>query len=293
MHALPLWDGPVHDIPEGIDTLVETMNGTRLCIQVFGDPQAPLQVQLEGNGAQLVSLSRQFCVDLAARGFRVVRVDHRDSGLSQRFPDTRYDLSALAEDTHGLIDMFGGEPAVVCGRSLGGMVAQLLALRHPESVQALGLFYTSPRPGLAMDDLGDPEPMKSEAEYVEDFVNGVRPLAGSIYPYDVAELQRLGHKLFARSQDPEATHRLTRAMALTPDWSGDLGRILAPTAILHGDEDPLFPLEVGEELHRRIPASMLRVLWGMGHGQPAQLDNVFVDTCATLGGAVGPYEPLT
>lgn len=289
MTALPVWDGPVHAIPEGIDTIVETMSGTRLCIQVFGDPEAPLQVQLEGHGAQLISLSRQFCVDLAARGFRVVRVDNRDVGLSQKFPDTAYDLTDMAEDVYGLIEMFGGDPAVVCGRSMGGMIAQLLALRHPGAVSALGLFYTAPRPGRRPADIGEPAPRLPEAEFVEDYVNQIRPLAGSIYPYDLAEVTRLGHQLWRRDADPHGPWRQSRAMASTEDWSADLGAILVPTAILHGDEDPLFPLEIGEELHRRIPGSMLRGLWGMGHGQPSQLDKAFVETCATLGGAdAGP-----
>ncbi|MEA5154383.1 alpha/beta hydrolase [Raineyella sp.] len=282
MSQLPLWDGPVHDIPEGIDTLVESMNGTRLCLQVFGTPDAPLQVQLEGRGAQLVSLSRQFCVDLAARGFRVVRVDNRDAGRSQKFPDRPYDLTAMADDVAGLIEVFGGEPATVCGRSLGGMVAQLVALAHPALTGALGLFYTAPRSDRTVS-AGEPAAAPGEAEWVEDFVNAVLPLAGSLYPYDPRELIRLGHRLYARDHDPLGEHRQNLAMARTPDWSARLAEVAVPTAILHGDEDEVIPLSAAEDLHRLIPRSTLRVLWGMGHGQPPQLDGVFVDTCESLG----------
>ncbi|WOP17461.1 alpha/beta hydrolase [Raineyella sp. LH-20] len=290
MNQLPVWDGPVHDIPEGIDTLVEAMNGTRLCIQVFGTPDAPLQVQLEGRGAQLISLSRAFCVDLAARGFRVVRVDNRDAGHSQKFPGRAYDLTAMADDVAGLIEIFGGEPATICGRSLGGMVAQLVALRHPHLTAALGLFYTAARSGRAASrsaqtPTSDEEsgwPLPAEAEWVEDFVNSVLPLGGSLYPYDPQALIRLGHRLYARDHDPAGERRQDLAMARTPDWSADLARVTVPTAILHGDEDDVIPLAEAEELHRLIPHSALRVLWGMGHGQPTQLDGVFVDVCAGL-----------
>lgn len=290
MNQLPLWDGPVHDIPEGIDTLVEAMNGTRLCVQVFGAPDAPLQVQLEGRGAQLISLSREFCVDLAARGFRVVRVDNRDAGRSQKFPDRPYDLTTMADDVAGLIEVFGGEPATVCGRSLGGMVAQLVALRHPRLTAGLGLFYTAPRSGRAVaadspaaaSGGSAAEAVPGETEWVEDFVNSVLPLGGSLYPYDPQALIRLGHRLYVRDHDPAGERRQDRAMARTPDWSAELAGVTVPTAILHGDEDEVIPLSEAEELHLLIPHSTLRVLWGMGHGQPAQLDTVFVDTCAAL-----------
>ncbi|QGF24101.1 alpha/beta fold hydrolase [Raineyella fluvialis] len=285
MNQLPVWDGPVHDIPEGIDTVVEAMNGTRLCLQVFGAPDAPLQLHLEGHGAQLISLSREFCVELAGRGFRVVRVDNRDAGRSQKFPGQQYDLTAMADDVAGLIEVFGGEPATICGRSMGGMVAQLAALRHPGLVGALGLFYTGPRSRRATGTTQPaPTPTSSgEDEWVEDFVNAVLPLGGSLYPYDPNALIRLGHRLYARDHDPEGEARQEAAMAATPDWSTELGRVGVPTAILHGDEDEVIPLSEAEDLHRLIPHSTMRVLWGMGHGQPPQLDTVFVDTCADLG----------
>ncbi|SDB79812.1 Pimeloyl-ACP methyl ester carboxylesterase [Raineyella antarctica] len=291
MEQLPLWDGPAHDIPEGIDTLVESMNGTRLCVQVFGTPDAPLQVQLEGRGGQLVNVSRQFCIDLAAAGFRVVRVDNRDIGRSQRFPGVAYDLADMAEDVAGLIEVFGEGPATVCGRSMGGMVAQLVALDHPRLVGALGLFSTAPRSSRVARSAPPSARHLAEADWVEAYVSSALPLAGSLYPFDERELAALGRLLYVRDHDPAGKQRQDRAMAATPDWSDRLGRIAVPTAILHGDEDAVIPLSEAESLHRLIPGSSLRVLRGVGHHQPRQLDGLFVETCAGLGHAAGSTPP--
>ncbi len=280
MDTLPLWTRPLSDIPTGEDTLVAAANGTRLCLQVFGEPDAPLQVQLEGYGAQLVNLSRRFCVRLAARGFRVVRLDHRDSGRSQRFPGATYDLRAPAEDVAGLIHVLSKSPAIVCGRSMGGMVAQLSALAHPELVGGLGLFYTAPR--TSGGAVPEPGPVLPEDPWVADFVASTMPLAGSGYPYDPVELAALGRLMYARDHDPTAKVRLARAMAATPDWSGRLGSLRCRTAIAHGTEDPLIAPAAGVELASRIPGATLDLFAGMGHGQPPALDDRFVAICAGL-----------
>lgn len=274
-----------------MEQIVEVGNGSRLCVESFGDPANPLALQIEGHLAQLIATPASYCEQLADRGWHVVRFDNRDVGRSQRFPRVRYTLADLVDDTHHLIATYG-VPAVVCGRSMGGMVAQLLALAYPDDVAGLGLFFTRPRPAAGLPRT--PRQVEraaaaayptftSEAQFVAWEQQTLPGIAGPAYPFTRAYIDELATTMWRRGVDSGGYARQAAAMVLTPDWSDRLHEIAVPTAIVHGEQDPIVPVHCAQELHDLIAGSSLHIVPGLGHQQPPELDAVFVEVADRLG----------
>ncbi len=273
-----------------MEQIVEVAYQTRLCVESFGDPADPLALQIEGHLAQLIATPTSFCTRLAERGWHVVRFDNRDVGRSQRFPGVRYTLADMVADVHGLIELYGA-PAVVCGRSMGGMVAQLLALTHPDDVAGLGLFFTRPRPAAALPRSSCQveraaaaayPTFTSEAQFVAWEQQTLPGIAGPAYPFTRAYISDLATTMWRRGVDSGGYARQAAAMVLTPAWSDRLSEIQVPTAIVHGEQDPIVPVDCAHELHDLIAESSLHVVPGMGHQQPPELDAFFVDIADRL-----------
>ncbi|MDO5499347.1 MAG: alpha/beta hydrolase [Propionibacteriaceae bacterium] len=236
-----------------MERTVRTANGTDLRIDEVGDAGAPLIVQLEGHMAQLIATPESYCRLLAEEGFRVVRVDNRDVGGSSRFPGRSYRLTEMAEDVHGLIGELG-RPAVVCGRSMGGAIAQLLAIRHPDDVLGLGLFFTfakeapprePPAPTMA--------PFHDQATFVAWEQQTLPGIAGSAHPFPAAYITWLATTMWRRGVDWSGFERQRRAMELEPPWGADLARVTVPTVIVHGEEDLIVPPAAGNGWPRCCP----------------------------------------
>ena len=266
-----------------VERMITLAGGARLCVDEVGDPADPLVLQLEGHMAQLIATPRSYCERLADRGFRVVRVDNRDVGRSSRCPDVPYTLLDLADDVHALIGELGG-PAVVCGRSMGGAVAQLLALEHPGDVAGLGLFFTWAKTsdgwGTGQPTALCPAPFHDEDSFVAWEQTALPGIAGPGHPFDPRFIDELARTMWARGVDWTGFERQRRAMGLTPPWAGRLGRLRVPVSILHGTDDPVIPVAAGRRLAKLIPLATLRVVDGLGHQQPPALDELFV--AATL-----------
>ncbi|MDO5697130.1 MAG: alpha/beta hydrolase [Dermatophilus congolensis] len=269
-----------------MERIVDLANGTRLCIDEIGDPQAPLVLQIEGHMAQLISTPESYCERLAEHGFRVVRVDNRDIGRSSRFPGVDYRLRDMAADVHELLRVLGS-PAVVCGRSMGGAIAQLLAIDHPDDVLGLGLFYTYAK---SLEVHGDappapftPAPFSDARSFFIWERSSLPAIAGSQHPYPPGYIEWLADTMWARGVDWEGFERQRRAMGFEAPWAKGLAAVDVPTVIVHGDEDPVVPVEAGRRLHTLLPGSDLRIIEGLGHQQPEALDDVFVE--ATLAAA--------
>ncbi len=268
---------------------VVATNGTRLRIDDFGDPSGTLILQLEGHMAQLIATPESYCRRLADEGFWVVRVDNRDAGGSQRFAGVDYTLTDLAEDVHGLVQVIG-RPAVVCGRSMGGAVAQLLTVEHPEDVLGLGLFFTfakhDPSP---LPEPVRPAPFGDEESFVAWQQADLPGIAGSAHPFDPEFVDWHARTMWSRGVDWGGFERQRRAIALTPPWAhrlGDLSRDAAgelPVAIMHGAEDSIVPVDAAYRLLEHIPHAQLHIVPDLGHQQPAALDELFV--AATLAAA--------
>ncbi len=246
-----------------------------LCVDAFGDPADPTMLLVMGLGFQLIHWPEPFCRELAAGGFRVVRFDNRDAGRSTHLPGGRYGLDDMADDAAGLLDALGVDAAHVAGASLGGMVAQLLAIRHPHRVRSLAsLMSTTGRRGVGRTDprvlrhaLGrrPRTPEQAVARRLRVFAAvGSRGL-----PQDVDELRRATALAFERDPDARAGRRRQhRAVRAAPDRTSALQRLDVPAVVIHGDEDRLCHPSGGRATAAAIPGAELVLVPGMGHDLP-------------------------
>jgi len=216
---------------------------------------------------------------LVSAGHRVLRFDHRDCGRSTRFgADDAYLLEDLAGDTVALMDAVGFGPTHVIGRSMGGMIGQVLALEHPDRVRSLTMFGSSPAPGD--DGLGGPDdsfveamttrlfsgPPKGEAEQVEWLVELDRFLAGTTYAVDETRQRELAEAEIATGWAAETGHGV--AVHASQNRLDRLGSITTPTLVVHGTSDPVFPSAHGRALATGIDGAVLVEVDGLGHEVP-------------------------
>ncbi len=266
-----------------IDTATVRANGVELCAQSFGDRADPAVLLIGGAASSMDWWEDEFCRRLAAGGRRVIRYDNRDTGQSTSFPAGApgYTGRDLVRDAAGLLDAMGVAAAHVVGLSMGGGIAQVLAVEHPAQVASLTLADTTPAgPGAGRPDLPpmaerlrkalaepEPEPDYTDRDAViEAFLAGQRRFAGTI-PVDEARIRNLAGRVFDRTRDMAAS--MTNHWILEPGGEEiRVGAITAPTLVLHGTEDPLFPLGHGEALAREIPGARLVSLPGGGHQFP-------------------------
>jgi pimeloyl-ACP methyl ester carboxylesterase len=254
-------------------------NGIELCIQSFGDPAAPALLLIGGAEASMDWWDDEFCERLAAGRRYVIRYDSRDTGRSTTFApgNPPYGADALLSDASDLLDELHIPAAHIVGISMGGGIAQELAISRPERVASLTLISTSPGgPDLpsmsdeltrqfAESDGGTPDWSDRDA-VIAYYLGGEYMLAGTI-PVDEERLRRVAGRAWDRSPSPASAQNHWR---LTGGWStrDRLNEITAPTLVLHGTADPLFPYGHGEVLAREIPGARLVPLAGMGHQMP-------------------------
>jgi len=266
-------------------------NGVELEYELVGDPAARPLLLLQGLGAQLVSIEEGFCAELAARGFMVIRFDNRDVGLSTRLdgagtPDLAaiwagdhsslaYTLDDMADDAAGLLDAVGVRRAHVAGISLGGMIAQLLAIRHPEKVLSLASIMST----TGDRRVGQPSaegagvlftPMPAERDrYLEQAVANARlALAGSAFPFDPDAIRRVAARGYDRAYDPGGVGRQLAAALAATDRTEALRSLRVPTLVVHGDVDRLVGVSGGEATAAAVPSARLLRIPGLGHDLP-------------------------
>jgi pimeloyl-ACP methyl ester carboxylesterase len=274
-------------------------NGISLEYETLGNPDHPVILLIMGLGMQLVAWPDAFCEQLAARGFCVIRFDNRDVGLSTSFdvsgvpnllatylkflvhlPLTApYLIDDMAADTAGLLDALGVERAHVVGASMGGMIAQNLAARHPARVLSLtSMMSTTGRRGLpgptfkARAALMHPPAHPGDIEgATARMMNLLRAIGSPGYPEDESVLRQFCERHVRRAYQPEGTARQMLAIAASGDRTEVISTIRAPTLVLHGAADPLIPPLCGEETARVIPNAKLKMIEGMGHDIPSAL----------------------
>ena len=257
-------------------------NGVDLCVETFGDRGAPAILLVHGGGSTMVSWDDDLCERLAAGGRLVVRYDLRGAGRSVQAGTaaSSFTLRDLVADATGLLDALGLRRAHVLGMSLGGAIAQLLALDHPDRVASLVLVSTTPGgPGHATPDLpresdelraffaDEPAaPDWSDRAAVIDFlVESERPFGARSRPFDEAGQRALAARVVDHSADIEAS--LTDAFGFDAGepWRRRLGDVTAPTLVVHGTEDPMFPFAHAVALAHEIPGATLLSVPRMGH----------------------------
>jgi pimeloyl-ACP methyl ester carboxylesterase len=267
------------------DEQLVTVDDVELCVQTFGDPAAPALLLIGGAEASMDWWEDAFCERLAAGGRNVIRYDTRDTGRSTTFPPGKppYRGDALLADAVGILDALGIAAAHIVGMSMGGGIAQGLAVFHPDRVLSLTLIATSPGGPGGSDEPGLP-PMSPElAEkfaqggaatpdwsdregVIAYFIAGEHMLAGTI-PVDEEAVRRVAGRAWDRSPVPAAAQNHWQLDGGEPVHHR-LGEITAPTLVLHGTADPLLPYPHGEALAREIPGARLVPLVGMGHQMP-------------------------
>jgi pimeloyl-ACP methyl ester carboxylesterase len=266
-------------------------NGLELEYETFGDPNDPPMVLIMGLGAQLIDWPQPFCEMLAEAGFHVIRFDNRDAGLSSSLdhlgaPDLSalfagdldaapYRLSDLADDTVGLLDALGIDRAHLVGASLGGMVAQQTVIDHPDRVRSLAsiMSTTGDRAvGQATPEaravLGRP-PAASREEAIANTVRSSRIIGSTGFPVTDQELLDRATAKYDRSYRPVGTLRQLAAAVASPDRTPGLGAVSVPTAVSHGEVDPLIDVSGGRATAAAVPGAELLVIPGMGHDLPA------------------------
>jgi len=268
-------------------------NGIQIEYDTFGEGPEPLLL-IMGLGAQMILWDEAFCGQLAERGFRVVRFDNRDVGLSTHFPElgvpdvaqmyqdaleskpleAPYLLNDMADDVAGLLDALGLESAHVCGASMGGMIAQALAYRHPQRMKSLvSVMSSTGDPGLpqgkpeALGLLFQPPPSDRDG-YVDYSAKVWRTIGSPGFPFDEVRVRERSGRHYDRSFDPSGVGRQMAAVLASGNRTDALAGVSAPTLVIHGREDPLVPLAAGEATRDAISGAELLVVDGMGHDFP-------------------------
>jgi pimeloyl-ACP methyl ester carboxylesterase len=282
---------------------VAEANGIEITWESFGKDDAEPMLLIMGLGTQMLDWPDAFCELPAGRGFRVIRFDNRDSGLSTHLDDAArpnvsaamagdassatYTLDDMANDSAGLLDALGIERAHVVGASMGGMIAQLLALRYPERVLSLCSIMSTTgeravgqplEAGLAV--LFTPPPAERDA-YADYYVQMARGIGSPRYPAEEDELRRRAVELRDRAFDPTGIGRQLVAILASPDRTERLRELRVPTLVIHGEDDPLVTVSGGYATARAVPDAELVVIEGMGHDLPRQLWPRLADAIAS------------
>ncbi len=282
------------------------VNGIELCYETFGDPSGEPLLLVMGLGAQMTAWPVELCEALVDRGFHVVRFDNRDVGRSTKVEgahteflptflaasqgeavDVPYRLGDMAADAVGLLDALGIGSAHVVGASMGGMIAQTIAIEHPDRVRTLtsimsttGEREVGQPTAEAMQQLLKPPPTTRE-EAIESAVQA-RKVIGSPAHFDEDLARRLAAESYDRCWYPAGTARQLLGIVASGDRAEGLRGLRVPTLVVHGGVDPLVTPSGGERTAELVPDATLLVVEGMGHDLPAAHVPAIVEAITTL-----------
>jgi pimeloyl-ACP methyl ester carboxylesterase len=270
------------------------VNDLELYFDTFGDPDHETVLLVSGLGAQCPSYDDEMISSIVAAGFRVVRYDNRDVGLSTHLDgapsdaisaymaaasgeqvDSAYTLADMAADGIGLLDQLDVSAAHIWGSSMGGMIAQTMAIEHPDRVRTLmSLYSTTGEPDVGTPDpevlaslLAVMVPTEDRAGRIANAVELAR-LIGTRHVFDQARATALASMLIDRAYDPDGIARQMIAILASGSRAEGLAGLDVPTMILHGDADPLVDVSGGHRTAELVPGAELRILEGMGHDMP-------------------------
>ena len=271
-----------------------TANGIQIEYDTFGKPGESPLLLIVGLACQLIHWDEALCEQLARRGQYVIRFDNRDTGLSTKLteggiPDIGqiieaqmkgeefrppYTLEDMANDAVGLLDALGIEKAHICGISMGGMIAQTMALNHQQRVLSLISIYShTGNPALppptpeALEYLVTPPPMEREAN-ITFTLDVWRAFSGKGFPLDEDWHRKIAAQAYDRAFYPEGVARQMAAVLTQKNRKPDLGSVAVPTLVIHGADDPLVPVEGGKDTDEAITGAELIIIEGMGHDLP-------------------------
>jgi pimeloyl-ACP methyl ester carboxylesterase len=278
-------------------------NGVDICYEIFGDDSAEPMLLIMGLGAQMILWDDEFCERLAARGFRVIRFDNRDIGQSSKLSGggrltplellklrlfkipvaAPYKLIDMAKDTVGLIDALGLKSAHLVGASMGGMIAQEVAISFPLAVRSLTSIMSTtgnpkvPPPGREASAMLMAPPPKTKGEYIERFVQTWKMLRVGSFPEDEALDPSRALRNYERGLNPAGVGRQLRAILASGSRKDRLRAVKAPTLVIHGTVDPLVHPAGGKDTAASIPGAKLLMIDDMGHALPIPMWPKIID----------------
>jgi pimeloyl-ACP methyl ester carboxylesterase len=267
---------------ERLNDHIVQVNGVDLCVETFGDPATPAILLIHGAGSSMLSWDEELCERLAAGRRFVIRYDLRDAGRSVTYAPgaPQYALPDLVADAVALLDSFGLATAHLVGMSTGAAIAQLVALDHPDRVASLTLASSTPGiPGEETRDLpGVSDELKASfahepptpdwadrAAVIDYIVEAHRPYAARSCAFDDGSMRELAGRVFDRSTNIAASLTNPFIVDAGDPWRPRLGQVTAPTLVVHGTEDPMFPYGHAVALATEIPGAGLLALEQTGH----------------------------
>ena len=279
-------------------------NGMEIAFETFGDRGGRPLLMVMGLGAPMLAWRPDLCALLAGRGFFVIRFDNRDVGRSTHLRDAptpdlmgalmrgdvssaAYTLDDMAEDGFGLLDALDLPAAHILGASLGGMIVQTMAARHPERVLSLTSIMSTPAPGLsnpkpqAMAALMRPPAASREAS-VAQLIEVARITGSPGYPLDEQWCAELAGQMWDLGPDPAGAMRQTMAIYASGDRTAAVRGIRVPTLVIHGDSDPLINVAAGRRTAQLINDARLLLIEGMGHDLPRPVWPTLADALCAL-----------
>ncbi|MGH6910283.1 MAG: alpha/beta fold hydrolase [Phenylobacterium sp.] len=257
--------------------------------QTFGDDRPETILLINGLGSQMTRWPEAFCEKLVARGYRAIRMDNRDTGLST-WPTEAYSLADMANDSVAVLDAAGVKQAHIAGVSMGGMIVQRMALDHPDRVLSMtSIMSATGAPGslnstpeaAAVLNTPPPNPQADYEAFVAHGVRNARTIGSPAYPWTDDDLRARVIAEHGRAFNPPGVARQMTALRGDGDRTPALAGLKVPTVVLHGADDPLVPKAGGEMTAAAIPGAELRIIPGMGHDLPPGLYDIFIDAIAT------------
>ena len=272
-------------------------NGIRIEYDTFGDHASSPLMLIMGHSAQMIAWDEELCEEFVKKGFYVIRFDNRDAGLSSKMDDAPvpdimdvyhlilqgeeieapYTLDDMADDAMGLLDALHIGKAHICGASMGGMIAQIMTIRHPHRVLSLiSMMSTTGNPELSAPMTGNgnfqfkPSPRDREA-YIDHAVEVCRLIGSPGFAFDEERVRGWLAKEYDRCFCPEGSVRQLLAILKGDNRKPELSKVTVPTLVIHGSHDPLVPVEWGKDTAEAVPGAELLVIKGMGHDLPRQI----------------------
>jgi pimeloyl-ACP methyl ester carboxylesterase len=282
---------------------IHTANGIDIEYDTFGDPASPPVLLIMGLGAQMTLWEPEFCQAVAERGYYVIRFDNRDIGLSTWLDDAGeidltdvvsgavgapYSMGDMAADAAGLLDALRIESAHIVGASMGGMIAQTFVIDFPNKTRTLtsimsttgDLAVGQPTPDALGALLGLAPTSREEA--IESEIQSAKVIGSPGYPADEAHLRERAASDYDRSFHPAGMARQLAAIVSQPDRTSALRSVRVPTLVIHGAEDPLVDPSGGRATADAVPNAKLKMVPGMGHDLPPELNDEVVDSLVEL-----------
>jgi pimeloyl-ACP methyl ester carboxylesterase len=280
------------------DEQLAPVNGIEIAYEEIGDRDGEPLVLIMGLATQMIHWDLGFCEMLASRGYRVIRFDNRDIGRSTKigapvpgtapmllgFGSPAYRLSEMAADTVGLLDHLDIDSAHIVGASMGGMIAQTVAIEHPQRARTL----TSVMSTTGNRRLGLPKwsafgallakPGRTREEFIDRAVKTFKVIGSPAYPMDEPRFRELVAAAYERGHNPAGVARQLHAITTSGDRTKRLRRLALPALVLHGNADPLVRPAAGKATAKAIPDARLELVDGMGHDFPAALHERFAES---------------